>query len=111
MKYGAHIEDHAIVYTRECLDKQAASANIAGFGKDAADYDIQVRNARLGTEVRIRGDRPLEQMYFWSIRTASCPEPYVHLSIRPKEQTNWTIRYEFGAGTSAKKSGATFDVH
>ena len=109
MKYGARVEDHAIVYTRELEDKQAASADITGFGKDIGDYDIQVRNARLGTEVRIRGDRPLERMYFWSIRTVACPEPYVHLSIRPSEETHWTIRYQFAAGASAKRSPGTSD--
>ncbi len=111
MKYGARVEDHAIVYTRELEEKQAASADITGFGKDVADYDIQVRNARLGMEVHIRGDRPLEKMYFWSIRTIACPEPYVHLSIRPGEETHWTIRYQFAAGTSAKPSGPTSDSH
>ena len=94
MKYGTRVEGHAIVYTRELEDKQAASAGITGFGKDVVDYDIQVRNARLGTEVRIRGDRPLEKMYFWSIRTVACPEPYVHLSIGPGEETH-EIRYAF----------------
>jgi len=111
MKYGARVEGHAIVYTRELEDKQSASADITGFGKDVVDYDIRVRNARLGTEVRIRGDRPLEQMYFWSIRTVACPEPYVHLSIAPGEETHWTIRYEFAAGTSAKPSPGTSDRH
>jgi hypothetical protein len=105
MKYGAGVEDRAIVYARELEDKQAASADITGFGKDPSAYDIRVRNARLGTEVRIRGDRPLDKMYFWSIRTVACPEPYVHLSIRPTEETHWTIRYEFAAGGSATPTG------
>jgi hypothetical protein len=109
MKYGARVEDHAIVYTRELEDKQAASADITGFGNGIRDYDIQVHNARLGTEVRIQGDRPLERMYFWSIRTVACPEPYVHLSIRPGEETHWTIRYEFAAGTSAKPSAGKYN--
>jgi hypothetical protein len=109
MKYGARVEDHAIVYTRELEDKQAASADITGFGKDVRDYDIKVGNARLGTEVRIRGDQPLEQMYFWSIRTVACPEPYIHLSIRPSEQIHWTSRYQFSAGTGPKASGAASD--
>lgn len=104
MKYGARLEDHAIIYTRELEDKEAASADITGFGKGIGDYDIQVRNARLGTEVRIRGDRPLEKMYFWSIRTVACPEPYVHLSIRAGEETRWTVRYRFAAEAGAKAS-------
>jgi hypothetical protein len=111
MKYGARVEDHAIVYTRELEEKQAASADITGFGKDARDYDIQVKNARLGTEVRIRGDRPLERMYFWSIRSVACPEPYVHLSLAPGEARHWTIRYEFAAASGAKPSAGTSDSH
>ena len=111
MKYGTRLEDHSIVYTRELEDKESASADITGFGKDAGDYDIQVRNARLGTEVRIRGDRPLEKMYFWSIRTVACPEPYVYLSIRSGEETHWTIRYAFAARTSAKAYGRTSENH
>jgi len=39
----------------------------------------------------------VSSIFFWSIRTAICPEAYVHLKISPSETANWTIRYRFYA--------------
>jgi hypothetical protein len=48
-----------------------------------------------GAQVRIRGDRPLDSLAFWSIRSTVCPEPYVRIDTAPGKKTRWTYRYTF----------------
>jgi hypothetical protein len=108
MKYGARIQNHEITYARELEEKQAASADISGFGPEAKDYDIRVENHRLGTGVHIMGDQPLEKLHFWSIRTVASPEPYVRLTVPPGREARWTIRYEFYAAPNGKTGGKLY---
>jgi hypothetical protein len=34
-------------------------------------------------------------MYFWSIRSVACPEPYIDLRIEPGQTATWRIAYDF----------------
>jgi hypothetical protein len=47
--------------------------------------------------VRIRGDRPIARLVFWTIRTTFCPEPYIDLAVEPGAETRWRYGYEFYA--------------
>jgi hypothetical protein len=102
MKFGAQLKDGEITYERKLEGKQSAASDILGFGPTAKDYDIRIENHWAGTGVHITGDRPLEKLYFWSIRTVACPEPYIHLSIAPGSQTHWSSLYELYTFTGAK---------
>jgi hypothetical protein len=61
----------------------------------------QVRSRELtrmtGVGVAQSGDLPISSIFFWSIRTAICPEAYVHLKVSPGETASWTIRHRFYA--------------
>jgi len=48
-----------------------------------------------GAGVRIVGDRPIEDLVFWSIRTTVCPEPYIRVDTAPGGRTRWTYTYTF----------------
>jgi hypothetical protein len=50
-----------------------------------------------GGGVEQSGDLPISTIFFWSIRSAICPQAYVHLKISPGKTANWTIRYRFYA--------------
>jgi hypothetical protein len=54
---------------------------------------MRIENRKALAGVRITGDQPLTKLYFWSIRTVACPEPYVHIVVAPKQSFKWQIRY------------------
>ena len=92
---NVELQGQELVYKQELQPGQSAYRQLAGFGKTAADYDIQATNAKAGTAVHIQGDQPLSKLVFWSIRSTFCPEPYIDLKAEPKKELKWTYRYTF----------------
>ena len=91
----AAVTGSKIVYQRELRKGESMLVNLEGFGKTDADYDIRVGRRDTGAGARIRGDRPIEQIVFWSIRTTVCPEPYVRVDTAAGKRTRWSYRYTF----------------
>jgi len=54
------------------------------------DHDIRIENKKVGTGVRISGDRPMSRFGYWSIRTALAPEPCIDIAVEPGQQFTWT---------------------
>ena len=69
--------------------------DLAGFKKDAKDYDIRIENQKTGAGVRITADQPFEKLVYWSSSTTYCPEPYIHIKADPGKEFKWKIVYEF----------------
>jgi hypothetical protein len=90
----ALLRGRELVFPNELAPKQSVFTELTGFGSTPEHYDIRVENRKAGTGVRIQGDRPLEKLVFWSIRTTACPEPYVKLRVEPGQEEAWTLRYE-----------------
>lgn len=82
-------------YLRELRPGESVYSELEGFGPTAADYDITIRNTAAGAGVRIRGDRPIARLVYWSIRTTTCPEPYVAIDVPPGRETRWRYTYTF----------------
>lgn len=82
-------------FTRELAAGETVFTEMHGFGSTAADYDFTLAHAETRAAVRIRGDRPLTQLIFWSAARTVCPEPYVDASVDPGQTSTWTITYEF----------------
>jgi hypothetical protein len=76
-------------------ERQFVMAELKGYGSSSRDYDIRVENKKTGAGVHIAGDRPLQQILFWSVNTVLSPEPYLHFDIAPGETATWKITYEF----------------
>lgn len=91
----SQIEGGDIRYRRELVKGESVFGTFEGFGNTAADYDIRVARKDTGAAVRVQGDRPIEQLVFWSIRTTVCPEPYVRVDTAPGAKTKWAYRYTF----------------
>lgn len=87
---GGEIQGDEIRYANELQTGQTVAADLSGFGP----FDMRIENRKSHAGVRITGDQPLTKLYFWSIRTVACPEPYVHISVPPKQQMKWQIRYD-----------------
>ena len=84
-----------IVYLRELQGDERAMVSILGYGASAADYDITVENRKAGAGLRIRGDRPLTRLTFWTIRPTRSPEAFIQLRVEPGSEFTWRISYEF----------------
>ena len=82
-------------YLQELEKGQTVSSTLTGYADRASDFDIRVENKKTGAKVRQTGDRPLSRLYFWSIRTTVCPEPYIHVHVEPGQEQTWRIRYDF----------------
>jgi hypothetical protein len=91
----AAVEGKQIRYLKVFENDDLASSPIEGFGDSAADYDFRVENRKTGAGVRVRGNRPLSRILFWTIGTVFSPEAFNHLRIEPGEQTTWNVTYEF----------------
>jgi hypothetical protein len=87
---GGEISGDEIRYERELQTGQTVAADLTGFGA----YDFRIENKKSLAGVRITGDQPLTKLYFWSIRTVACPEPYVHIAVDPKLSVKWSSRYD-----------------
>jgi hypothetical protein len=91
----AAVHGRQLVYLRELQAGEETYSELSGFGSGAQDYDIRIENLAAGVGARIRGDRPLARLQFWSIRTTVCPEAFIALSVEPGREEKWTLRYDF----------------
>ncbi len=87
---GGEIRGTEIRYTKELQTGETVAADLTGFGP----FDMSIENHKALAGVRITGDQPLTKLYFWSIRTVACPEPYIHIAVAPKQSFKWQIRYD-----------------
>jgi hypothetical protein len=92
----AKTENRAISYTKELeAGNFVFTAGVQGFGPTPDDYDFLIQNLKTGAGVQITSDQPLEKIVYWACHTTSCPEPYIKLSVKPKEEIKWKINYKF----------------
>ncbi len=89
----AEIKGRSLEYLKDLQPGgEDVATEIDGFSP--GDYDFRIENRKAGAGVRIRGDRPLSKIYFWSIRSVACPEPYIHLRVEPDKEIRWTLTYD-----------------
>ncbi|WP_026631786.1 hypothetical protein [Dyadobacter alkalitolerans] len=91
-----NVKGKTLNYARPVVNgDQIFSSGLKGFGSGAKDYDIRIENTKTSAGVRITGDKPLEKLVYWASPTTSCPEPYIHISAKPGQETKWNVNYEF----------------
>jgi hypothetical protein len=86
---GGEISGQEIRYAKELAAGETVAADLSGFGA----FDFKIENRKTLAGVRVTSDQPLAKLYFWSIRTVACPEPYIHIAVAPKASIHWRIRY------------------
>jgi hypothetical protein len=91
----AGINGRNLGFSRALGPRETVFTEIDGFGTTATDYDFTLLHQDTKAAVRIRGDRPLTALVFWSAARTVCPEPYVDASVDPGKTTTWRITYEF----------------
>ena len=91
----AKIENKEITFPKRVTKGEQAFAVLYGYDNSSKDYDIRIENHKTGAGVNITCDRPLSKLVFWASATTFCPEPYIHIKIKPGEVFNWKIKYLF----------------
>ncbi len=93
----ARLQDGKLQYLEELKKGQTVYSEMEGFRDQVRDHAFRVENRKTGAGVRVRGDRPLAKVIYWSIRPVLSPEPYIKVVAEPGGETSWKSRYEFYA--------------
>jgi len=91
----AEARANQIVFTKVLENEDVVEIPFRGFGESAQDYDIRIENRKVGAGMRIRGDRPLSFVNFWSMRNVLAMEPFISMTIEPGSEFTWQIHYEY----------------
>lgn len=90
----AVLDGATLRFTRELARGEHVFTEFTGLDA-ATPYDFRLEQSASGVGVRIRGDRRLTRLVFWSASTTACPEPYIDASAAPGETSTWTLTYDF----------------
>jgi hypothetical protein len=92
---GASVQGRQFTYARTLVDRDRVSTPFQGFGTTAADYRFTIENRKAGAGIEMVGDRPLDSLALWSIRSVLALEPFVAMNITPGGEFTWqyTFRY------------------
>lgn len=82
-------------YAAPIPDRGRVAAQFQGFGTTAADYRFKIENRKVGAGVEMIGDRPLNRLALWSIRTVLALEPFLALNIAPGAEYTWEYTYRY----------------
>jgi len=91
----AEVRGKEIVYLKALEGRDVVSCPIAGFGIRADDHQVRIENSKLGIGMSIEGDRPLQRVALWSIRTVMAVEPFVAVAIEPGSEFTWKSTYRY----------------
>ena len=91
----AAIRGKQIAYTKTLENQERVFFPIEGFSGDPKDYDIRIENRKLGTGMRITGDRPLTGETLWSIRSVLSLEPFIDVTAEPGKDFSWKYTYAY----------------
>lgn len=90
----ARLEGDTLRFTRDLARGEHVFTELEGFTAQTP-YDFRLEQAASRVGVRMRADRPLTKIVFWSASTTACPEPYLDASVAPGQTTTWTLTYDF----------------
>jgi len=91
----AEIRGSTLGYLKEFGPTDRVQTELTGFTTSDKDHDIRIENRKSRAGVRLRGDRPLSRVIFWSAEKVLSPENYVTMEIEPGREFRWKIVYEF----------------
>jgi hypothetical protein len=89
------VNANQVRYLKTLADEEDLILDLSGFGSSTENYDFRVENKHAGVGVRFTGNRPLTRATVWSVRTAIGMEPEIGFDIKPGEQFEWTITYDY----------------
>lgn len=91
----AEIAGNRVVYKKTLTGKDVVSCPIEGFGASASDHEIKIENSALKAGMSLHGDRPLQSINLWSIKSNVSMEPFIVVSVAPGKEFTWTTTYRY----------------
>lgn len=97
LKGRISIEGNTIQYPHVLTDGMNGmiGTGLEGFGTEAQDNAFQIVNKTTGAGVRAKIDQPLRKLFFWTMENTICPEPFIHMKIKPGATHRWNTEYTF----------------
>jgi hypothetical protein len=92
LKNLVKINNSEIVFTRN-LTEGSIWLLLEGYGTDARDHKVTVKNAKTGAGIQFEVDRPLSRLAFWATTTTLCPENFIWISVAPGKEEKWISDY------------------
>lgn len=89
------VSGKTMTYAKTLEGTERATAGLQGFGKDASDYDFRIENRKIGVGLRVQGDRPLQNVSLWSIRSVMAVEPFIEVKAEPGAEFTWKYAYTY----------------
>ena len=91
----ASIAGKQFTYAKPLVDRDRVSTDLQGYGTTAADHRLTIENRKVGAGVEIVGDRPLNKLALWSIRSVLALEPFVAMNVEPGNEFTWEYTYRY----------------
>jgi hypothetical protein len=91
----AEIRGNRFVYLKTLANQDRVFTPLLGFSDSPKDNEVRIENSRVGVGMIMRGNRPLSDMHFWSIRSVLSVEPFVAMTIEPGSEFSWEVSYQY----------------
>ena len=90
-----------MTYLRGLTGEEQVASDLTGFTNAVADNDFRITATKTGYGVRIRADKPVSRLLWWSVPSTMGIEPYMDIKLKPGEETHWTHTMDYyGPGDS-----------
>ena len=86
--------DH-MTYLRGLTGEEQVASDLTGFTDAVADNDFKITATKTGYGVRIRADKPVTRLLWWSVPSTMGIEPYMDVKVQPGAATRWTNTLDY----------------
>jgi hypothetical protein len=93
----ATIEGNRVIYKKTLTGRDVVTGPIEGFSANPSDHEIKIENSALKAGMSFHGDRPLQSINLWSIRSNISMEPFVAITVAPGQEFSWSTTYRYYA--------------
>lgn len=88
-------------YLRGLTGQEQVASDLTGFTSAVSDNDFKVTDTKSGFGVRIRADRPVTRLLWWSVPSTMGIEPYMDIKLAPGQDMRWSHTMDYyGPGDS-----------
>lgn len=93
--------DH-MTYLRGLTGEEQVASDLTGFTNAVADNDFKITATKTGYGVRIRADKPVTRLLWWSVPSTMGIEPYMDIKVAPGQETHWTNTLDYYGPADSK---------
>ena len=94
-------DGNRMTYLRGLTGEEQVASDLTGFSNAVSDNDFKITATKTGYGVRLRADKPVTRLLWWSVPSTMGIEPYMDIKLNPGEETHWTHTLDYyGPGNS-----------